>query len=122
VTEVTLIELLDGGIVHEGQADFGVVDAFPVENRSDDLSRPATIDRDNFLRTGDSDADHSAFGVPEGEAPAGRRNGVTGSGMVWANIEYRTRNIECRTIYSSPFRDSLFLVRYSKFSCLIPAG
>jgi hypothetical protein len=58
VTEITLIELPDTRIVHESEADLGVVNAFPIEDRAGEFSHPAAIYWNDFLRRGDGDADH----------------------------------------------------------------
>src|SRR5262245_40084389 len=63
VLEVPGIELMDSRVVHEGEADFRVVDALGLEHAPNELAHAAAINRHLFLRAGYGDADHVPLAV-----------------------------------------------------------
>ncbi len=60
VLEVTLVETMDGRIVHEGQAYVRVSNLFAFEYGPHQLAHARPVDGDDLLRTGDGDLAHEA--------------------------------------------------------------
>src|SRR5712692_2199502 len=63
VTEITLVELMDRGIVNEGKADLRVGNALFAQHGANDFTHSATINRNQLLRTGDGNSltGHTVF-------------------------------------------------------------
>src|SRR5207249_483405 len=56
VTEIPFVELMNGEIIDEGQADLRFGNAFFAQNGANDLSHSATVDWNKLLRAGDRDS------------------------------------------------------------------
>jgi hypothetical protein len=53
VTEIPFIELMNGGIIDEGQADLRFGNTFFAQHGANDLPHSATVDWNKLLGTGD---------------------------------------------------------------------
>src|SRR5207244_2980420 len=77
VIEVALVEGVDGGVVHEGEADLRVGDALAVEDGAGHLAQGGAVQGNDLLRTGDGNAAHDDLGWDRRLPHYGRRRRIS---------------------------------------------
>src|SRR5262249_29125844 len=84
VIQIAFVELMNRRVVHESDTDFSFADALAFQDRADDVSNLAAIDRHRLLGAGNGNANHGDFSE-EGTAP-GRAERREPLGSCWRMI------------------------------------